>query len=330
MNVIAGEDRSSFQPVAGWGSNAFAFSKATEGISWRDPAFAQNWANARAEGKVRGAYHFFHPADSPAVQAQFFYSTVSAHGLVAGDMLAADVEILAGADSTEDYGTQAAAARAHEGLRAVPVTVPVGAGALAFLQELARLAGPSHRVIVYSDLFMAMNTLGACSAYPLWIAAYSGAPPTVINGWDTWTFWQPGPGGGPGGGDLDYFNGTRAQLQAWASPVLPPDWTYPPVQILAAHPGETSVSLQWDAPAQPPGEPPLPAIGGYDIAAVLGPELRGPDIASYPREAPKLASPQSWQGGSFPRKTQVTIGVRAVDKAGRHAGEWATATVTTT
>jgi len=326
MSNVAGEDRSSFQAVTGWGGDSFAFSKATEGISWSDPTFARNWASARAEGKVRGAYHFFHPADSGVAQAQFFFETVHAQGLVPGDVLIADAEITAGDDGMEDYGTARAALRAHEGLYATPVTVAVGAGALAFLQETARLAGADHRLLVYTDLSM-LGVLSACSGFPLFLAAYDGAPPPSPGSWDTWTFWQPGTLG-PGGGDLDYFNGDLAALQAWASPSLPPDWTYPVVRGLTGHPGETSVGLQWSAPAAPPG-PALPAIGGYDIAAVLGPSLTGPDITSYPREAPKASNPQAWQGGSFPRKRQVTLGVRAVDRNGKHAGDWATVTVTT-
>jgi hypothetical protein len=230
MSNAVGEDRSSFQPVGSWGGNMFAFSKATEGTNWSDPTFAQNWANAAAEGKVRGAYHFFHPADSAGGQAAFFMSVVKDRGLRAGDVLIADVEISAGADGMEGYGTEGAASRAHTELRALPrgfTAAGVGSGALQFLQEVQAMAGPGCQVMLYSSLFMAQNLLPACSAYPLFLAYYAGAPASNVAPWRSWSFWQNGARG-PGGGDLDYFNGDEAALRSWAnaSPVPPvANWT---------------------------------------------------------------------------------------------------------
>jgi lysozyme len=37
----------------------FAYIKASEGATFRDPAFRDNWAGARSAGVVAGAYHFF-------------------------------------------------------------------------------------------------------------------------------------------------------------------------------------------------------------------------------------------------------------------------------
>jgi lysozyme len=228
MSNAVGEDRSSFQSVASWGSNAFAFCKATEGLNWQDPTFARNWSNAAAERKVRGAYHFFHPADSPGGQAQFFMSVVKEHGLRAGDVLIADVEISAGADGMEGYGTENAARRAHTGLRMLPrafTAANVGTGALQFLREVEVLAGPQCKVLLYSSLFMAQNQLAQCAVYPLFLAYYAGVPAANVSPWKTWTFWQNG-GRGIGGGDLDYFHGDKAALAAWAGGKPPAvNWT---------------------------------------------------------------------------------------------------------
>jgi lysozyme len=336
MSNAVGEDRSSFQSVQSWGGNAFAFAKATEGTSWSDPTFASNWANAAKEGKVRGAYHFFHPADSPSGQAQFFMATVKEHGLQAGDVLIADVEISAGADGMEGYGTEGAARRAHTGLRELPrgfTAAGVGSGALQFLQEVQAAAGPGCKVLLYSSLFMAQNLLPACSAYPLFLAYYAGSPAQNVAPWRSWTFWQNG-GKGEGGGDLDYFNGDDAALAHWANPApspLPPNWTYPPVRSLTASGGQTSVKLEWSAPVQPPGEAPLPGIEEYDIAIARGTSINGPEVGSYPRHEAKGTNPEVWQGGSLPRKTELTAGVRARLKAADgHAGPWATVTFSTT
>jgi lysozyme len=335
MSNAVGEDRSSFQPVASWGGDMFAFSKATEGIGWSDPTFAQNWASARAEGKVRGAYHFFHPADDPGDQAQFFMSTVKAQGLFAGDVLIADVEISAGADGMEGYGTEGAARRAHTGLKSLPAgftAAAVGAGALAFLQEVQATAGPGCRVLLYSSLFMAQGLLAQCSPYPLFLAYYAGVPASNVAPWESWTFWQNGVTG-EGGGDLDYFNGSEAELVQWANPApapLPPDWAYPPVRSLTASGGDTSVKLEWTAPAPVPNQQPMPGIAQYEVAIVKGGSLSGPEVASYPRFVAKGVNPEVWQGGSLARKTQYTVGVRAVAADGGHAGGWASATFSTT
>ncbi|MEO6759138.1 MAG: glycoside hydrolase family 25 protein [Saprospiraceae bacterium] len=62
---------------------SFAFIKATEGSWQQDPEFDENWANAREQGIVRGAYHFFLPNISPKDQATRFIRTVQ---LRSGDL----------------------------------------------------------------------------------------------------------------------------------------------------------------------------------------------------------------------------------------------------
>jgi lysozyme len=226
MANVIGEDRSSFQAVTGWAGDAFAFMKAAEGTGWQDPAFPANWANAKSEGKVRGAYHFFHPAADPIAQARFFWSVVSARGVIPGDVFIADVEITVGAEGKEDYGTGRAAARAHLGLHEGGgglTAASVGPAALSFLNEVRRLSGGGHRYLLYTDLSMAQSVLAGCTAYPLWLAYYAASPPASVAPWTAWTFWQDGKTW-PGGGDVDYFNGDEAALLAWAGGT-PGNWT---------------------------------------------------------------------------------------------------------
>ena len=54
----------------------FAYIKATEGATLRDPRFAENWRAARAAGIRRGAYHFFTLCRGGAEQAHNFIATV--------------------------------------------------------------------------------------------------------------------------------------------------------------------------------------------------------------------------------------------------------------
>jgi lysozyme len=214
MSYAPGEDRSTYQPVTGWGGNSFGFAKATEGTTWDDPTFAANWGNLGHAGIVRGAYHFFHPAENPVTQAEFFVSTVRAHGISDGDVFLADVEILSGGDGVERYGA-APARRMSLPLLRGPAGTAVGAAALAFLEKVEELVGPTCPVMLYTDMWMAQNYLTSCARYPLFAAWYEPAPPENVHPWPMWVFWQKEQGGGPGGGDLDYFNGDLNELAAW-------------------------------------------------------------------------------------------------------------------
>jgi len=220
MANAAGEDRSSFQDWnRSWSDNAFGFCKATEGISWTDPTFGQNWANLKAEGKVRGAYHFFHPALSPVSQAGFFVDYVRSHGgFGPGDIFAADVEIAVGTDGTE-VAEQRALARMHLPLLDAPMAArrgAVGSAAEEFCKTVAGLVGPSCPVLLYTYKGFLAN-VGGCTCYPLWVADFTSSPPSSVAPWSRWTIWQNADSGGQGGGDTDLFNGDAAQLRAWTA-----------------------------------------------------------------------------------------------------------------
>jgi lysozyme len=55
---------------------SFAFIKATEGVTFTDPAFAEHWRGAARAGVVRGAYHFFTFCTSGRAQADHFVAVV--------------------------------------------------------------------------------------------------------------------------------------------------------------------------------------------------------------------------------------------------------------
>ncbi len=61
----------------------FVFVKATEGETFRDVLFDDNFHNARRYGFIRGAYHFYTPSVAPEKQAKNFISTVK---LLSGDL----------------------------------------------------------------------------------------------------------------------------------------------------------------------------------------------------------------------------------------------------
>ena len=74
---LHGIDVSHYQKKIDWGKVAaqdvhFAFIKATEGETYKDSFFCENWASIKAAGIKRGAYHFFRPTLSAEMQATNF------------------------------------------------------------------------------------------------------------------------------------------------------------------------------------------------------------------------------------------------------------------
>jgi lysozyme len=197
-----GVDISHYQPNTNWATYAgtgrdFAFVKATEGTSYKDPDFNANWAGMKANNIVRGAYHFFHPSDDPIAQADFFTSTVGPLG--DGDIgLALDLEVTDGmSDAT------------------------VASTAKAFLARVQQNSGKTPIVYVSPGFFSGIGNPSGFSQYRLWVANWGVSCPTLPNGgWTTWTFWQDSDNGSVSGVngavDTDKFNGSDADLRALA------------------------------------------------------------------------------------------------------------------
>jgi lysozyme len=192
--TIAGIDVSNFQGAFDWapwrGKIGFAFAKATEGLGFTDPDFAHNWAGIKAQGITRGAYHFAHPANSPAAEARFYLDTVRAQGLHPGDLVMLDLEVTDGLPPgfVAAYARSWAAA-VHSGTGAQPV--------------------------IYTDRFMAGGGhcagLGGC---PLFLAVPGGGNvPLPIGPWKAISFEQTGTRGVPPV-DADIFFGGTGPLAA--------------------------------------------------------------------------------------------------------------------
>ena len=61
----------------------FVFMKSTEGGDFADKNFVANFDSAKANGFIRGAYHFYNPKTDPVKQADFFINSVK---LQSGDL----------------------------------------------------------------------------------------------------------------------------------------------------------------------------------------------------------------------------------------------------
>jgi GH25 family lysozyme M1 (1,4-beta-N-acetylmuramidase) len=187
-----------------WSNGArFAFVKATEGTSYRNPYFAQQYNGSYNVGMIRGAYHFALPdRSSGTAQADYFVS----HGggwSRDGKTLPPALDIEYNPYGARCYGYSAAG---------------MVSWIRAFSNEVHRRTGRYPVIYSTRDWWVTCtgNSAGFATANPLWIARYSSGPGTLPAGWSFYTFWQYASSGiFPG--DQDYFNGSLTRLRVLAT-----------------------------------------------------------------------------------------------------------------
>jgi lysozyme len=198
-NGPTGIDVSEFNGPIDWPAVAdagfrFAFAKASEGLTIADARFTENWAGMRASGLARGAYHYFHPRDDGADQADAFLSLVE--GFEAGDLPPVlDWETL------DDVTPQTALASAE-----------------AFLAEVENRSGRATMIYTYRAFWDSIRDPSELGSNMLWLASDRLSCPVAPPPWSTWLFWQYAADGiAPGVSgpvDSDRFGGSLTQLQA--------------------------------------------------------------------------------------------------------------------
>ncbi|WP_405749302.1 GH25 family lysozyme [Streptomyces sp. NBC_00012] len=204
----AGVDVSSWQGGINWGSVRgagieFAWMKATEGTSYKDPKFSANYLGAYNAGVIRGAYHFARPdVSGGAAQADFFASN--------GGAWSRDNLTLPGVLDIEGscYGKSAAAMQSW---------------ILDFYNRYKARTG--RDVVIYTSASWWNSCTGGWSGMstrsPLWVAHWTTGSPTIPSGFPYWTVWQYTSTGSvsgiSGNVDRDYFGGDRSRLLALAN-----------------------------------------------------------------------------------------------------------------
>lgn len=230
---LIGPDVSSYQHPSGapidWAAvknagNTFAFIKATEGTTYKNPYFAGDWAAVDAQGMYRGAYHFANPSKDATTQAQYFAAAV---GPLTGPKDLPPVLDL------EDDG----------GLSATALVSWVKTYLAAVQQATGRVP------IVYTYPTFWTNKMGNTTdlaQYPLWIASYGVSSPQSTGGWGkAYSFWQytssatvPGISGRV---DMSKFFGSAADLSTFTAArgtaALNPVVTAGPLTVLGAGSG---------------------------------------------------------------------------------------------
>ena len=205
LATVAGMDVSSHQGNVDWQywwnqGKRFAYVKATEGTSYRNPYFAQQYNGSFNIGMIRGAYHFALPnVSSGADQANYFVNN--------GGGWSRDGKTLPGALDIEynPYGGTC-----------------YGLSASAMVSWIKSFSDTYRlRTGRWPVIYTTTNWWSTCtgnqgdfsSTNPLWIARYSSAPGTLPYNWQFYTFWQytPNPI------DQNIFNGAYDRLQALAN-----------------------------------------------------------------------------------------------------------------
>lgn len=202
MPTLNGFDVSEYQGTIDWAAVAgagiaFAYLKATEGLSITDAQFSRNLRTSNERNIPRGAYHFFHFNDDPEKQADFFLAAAKPR---AGDLPpAVDVETT-------------------DGITGIAQLVDTLSRFVTRVES--KLGG--KRMVIYTAMAFwneQMQGSDAFSGHPLWIAEYNAdKAPTLPNGWNDWLIWQHADNGTlpgiTGAVDLDVFQGDIAHLKS--------------------------------------------------------------------------------------------------------------------
>ncbi|MFC4338031.1 GH25 family lysozyme [Salininema proteolyticum] len=213
---VQGIDVSHYQGSINWSSvrNAgieFAYIKATEGTTYKDPRFGSNYPNSYYAGVIRGAYHFARPANSSgSAQATFFANNGGAWS--ADDRtLPGVLDIETNPSGSQCYGLSAGAMRS-------------------WITDFYNTykAHTGRDVVIYTTASW-WNTCtgswtGMASKSPLWVAHWTSShSPSLPAGWanTTWSFWQYTDSGSvsgiSGAVDRNKWNGSRSRLIALAN-----------------------------------------------------------------------------------------------------------------
>ncbi|MCC3772035.1 lysozyme [Streptomyces sp. UNOC14_S4] len=205
---VEGVDVSSHNGNVPWSTlwnngNRFAYVKATEGTSYTNPYFAQQYNGSYDVGMIRGAYHFALPDHSSgADQAAYFV----AHG----GGWSADGRTLPGVLDIEynPYGQ-----------------VCYGMSASALTDWIADFLGAyqaatGRDAVIYTATGWWKQCTGNYGGFggtnPLWAPRYGSSVGELPAGWGFHTFWQY-TDTGPTVGDHNRFNGAYTRLQALAN-----------------------------------------------------------------------------------------------------------------
>jgi GH25 family lysozyme M1 (1,4-beta-N-acetylmuramidase) len=201
---VEGVDVSSHQRDVAWSTlwssgTGWAYAKATEGTSYKNPYFSGQYDGAYGVGMVRGAYHFATPdSGSGTAQADYFVDH--------GGAWTNDGRTLPGALDIEwnPYGD------ACYGKSTSGMTAWIGD----FLDRYRARTG--RNAVIYTSTSWWTSCTGGYRGFgstnPLWVARYASSVGALPAGWSAYTMWQY-TSSGETVGDHDRFSGSPDVLR---------------------------------------------------------------------------------------------------------------------
>ena len=200
-DYVYGFDVSEYQGIINWNSidqineghsAEFVIIRSTAGKDYRDRYFTSNFREAKKNGIIRGAYHYYRPNENSTSQARNYIKNVK---LSPGDFPPIlDIEKVSKVQSIKSLKigikNWLSIVESHYGIKPIIYT------------------GAHY----YND-----HLKGEFSDYVLWIANYNNVKTPLKN--STWSIWQFSDNGSidgiKGPVDLNLFNGSRVDLKKY-------------------------------------------------------------------------------------------------------------------
>lgn len=181
---------------------AFAIARVSDGLHHHDTEFDANWTGIQAVGLVRGVYQYFRPSQDPVAQADLLLSKIGTLG--AGDLAPViDVETADGVSGTH-----------------------VVTAVRAWIDRVKAKTGVDPIIYSASGFWNTLPNTKQFAGEHLWVANYGASCPSMPKTWTKWSIWQSSDQGSvpgvSGGIDVDEFNGTLADLLAFANAMPTP------------------------------------------------------------------------------------------------------------
>lgn len=256
---IVGVDVSSHQGNVNWSAawnqgSRFAYTKATEALSYKNPNFNQQYTGSANVGMVRGAYHFAIPSiSSGAAQANYFINN--------GGNWTSDGKTLPPLLDVE-YNPYPSLGNSCYNMSPSQMVNWIRDFSNTMLNRTGRVP------MIYTTTDWWNRCTGNSTAFtnhPLHIAAYnnSGAG-TLPSGWNKYSLWQY-TSEGPVVGDWNVWNGTAAALTSFtrnSGPPAAPKPAGPSIKSLADLVSVDSAGQLWNYPST--------ARGGFGTKQRMG------------------------------------------------------------
>jgi len=199
--TLDGIDVSYWQGTVDWYAVAndgidFAFVRVSDGLTYYDTEFQNNWAGTRNAGIVRGAYQYFRPGEDAVAQAELLLSEM-------GPLQPGDLPPVLDVETTDGYSSSHIVAAIHDWMDTVET-------------EIGRMP------IIYTGSWFWESSVGSSDFedYPLWVANWFVSCPDTPDQWNHWEFWQTSAHGSvdgiSGAVDTNVFNGDMAALLDFA------------------------------------------------------------------------------------------------------------------